>query len=894
MSMRTRPAVANTGPRQPVHALSAAIAAAQPVDQVMAALDSGDGGLTEAEHTRRAEVFGPNSLRTHRVRLASVVARQLRSPLLLLLAVTAAVAFFLGERTDAVVIGAIVAMSVGLGTVNEFRAEQAADSLRDRIRHRVVVVRDGVARSIDLVELVPGDIVELRAGELVPADLRLLSSTGLHCDESVLTGEAEPVRKSPEVVPAGSPVAELASCALMGTVVASGTGSGMVIATGGDTEFGRIAAGLAHREPETEFQIGLRRFSMLLVRVAAILTIGIFAVNLVLHRPLLDALMFSLAIAVGISPQLLPAVVSTGLAAGSRLLAQRKVLVKRLVCIEDLGDTEVLFTDKTGTLTEGRIEFMRAVPVDGAASADVVALGLVCADGSIENGALVGGDALDTALWAAPVAPRAAVREYSRAATLPFDHRRRMISVLVDSPGGGRVIVTKGAPEAVLARCEQVPESAIGALDAEFAAGHRVVAVATRAASGMTSLTASEETGLRLAGFLIFLDPPKSSAAAAISRLTTLGITVKVITGDHPGVAAQVCERLGLPVNGTLSGAEVDRLTDRELAERLHTTTVFARIDPEQKARIVRAQRSLGVDVAFLGDGVNDALALHAADVGISVDAATDVAKDAADVVLLEKDLQVLADGVTQGRRVFANTMKYVLMGTSSNFGNMFSAAGASAFLPFLPMLPSQILLNNLLYDAGQLAIPTDTVDEEQLARPSRWDIALIRRFMLVFGPISSIFDFATFGVMLWVFHAGETLFHTGWFVESLATQTLVLFVIRTRRTPFFRSHPSVVLLTAALASVGIGALLPVTPLASALGFTPLPAGFFAALLAMIVAYLALAEAAKRWFFRTPPPVPAARDRRTDHRLRRRAARFALGTPAAPGTSAQPVQAFGP
>ncbi|MFD6354858.1 magnesium-translocating P-type ATPase [Nocardia tengchongensis] len=886
MTIPARTAVTNTGPRQPVRAIPVAIAAAQPADRVMTALATGDTGLTEAESARRAALFGPNAIRIHRARIGPVVARQLRSPLLLLLAVTAAVSFFLGERTDAVVIGVIVALSVGLGTVNEFRAEQAADALHERIRHRVVAVRDGRARSIDLPELVPGDIVELRPGELVPADLRLLSSTGLHCDESVLTGEAEPVRKSAEAVPEGSPIAELSSCALMGTVVATGTGRGVVIATGGDTEFGRIAVGLARKEPETEFQVGLRRFSMLLVRVAAALTIGIFAVNLVLHRPLLDALMFSLAIAVGISPQLLPAVVSTSLAAGSRLLAQRGVLVKRLVCIEDLGDIEVLFTDKTGTLTEGRIEFMRTVAADSSDGAETTTLGLACTDGSIEQGALVGGDALDTALWAAPLPQRAAAGRYSRLATLPFDHRRRMVSVLVESPAGERVLITKGAPEAVLACCEHVPESAARALDDEFAAGHRVVAVATRSAVGTTALTTAEETGLRLAGFLVFLDPPKSTAGAAITRLTTLGIAVKVITGDHPGVAAQVCERLGLRVEGTLSGADIDRLTDPELAGKLSTTTIFARIDPEQKARIVRAQRSLGVDVAFLGDGVNDALALHAADVGISVDAATDVAKDAADVVLLEKDLQVLADGVTQGRRVFANTMKYVLMGTSSNFGNMFSAAGASAFLPFLPMLPSQILLNNLLYDSSQLAIPTDTVDEEQLARPSRWDIALIRRFMLVFGPISSVFDFATFGIMIWVFHAGESLFHTGWFVESLATQTLVLFVIRTRRTPFFRSRPSVVLLTAALAAVGIGALLPVTPLAAALGFEPLPAGFFAALLAMILVYLALAEAAKRWFFHAPGPVPAVRDRRTDHRLRRRAARFAAGTRPAPGTSA--------
>ncbi|MGV9665261.1 magnesium-translocating P-type ATPase [Nocardia niigatensis] len=891
MHVHAHATVTNPDRPQTIRAIPAASAAALPADAILTALATGESGLSESEYAGRARLFGPNAIQAHRARLGPVIARQLRSPLLLLLAVTAVVSFFLGERSDAVVIGVIVAMSVGLGTVNEFRAEQAAAALHDRIRHRVVVTRAGQARSVDLAELVPGDIVELRPGELIPADLRLLSGTGLQCDESVLTGESESVVKSIDPVAQDSPVSELTCCALMGTVVAAGTGRGVVTATGSDTEFGRIAVGLARREPETEFQAGLRRFSMLLVRVAAVLTIGIFAVNLVLHRPLLDALMFSLAIAVGISPQLLPAVVSTSLAAGSRTLAQRKVLVKRLVCIEDLGDIEVLFTDKTGTLTEGRIEFMRTVAAGPQSEGEVTTLGMACTDGVIQNGRLAGGDALDTALWAAPLAPREDAGRYTRLATLPFDHRRRMVSVLVDAPGTGRTIITKGAPEAVLACCENVPDTAASALSAEFAAGHRVVAVATRPAPGRTTLTGSDETGLRLAGFLVFLDPPKTSAREAISRLAGLGIAVKVITGDHPTVAARVCEQLGLPAGDTVSGADLDRLSDAELTGKLSTTTVFARIDPEQKARIVRAQRSLGVDVAFLGDGVNDALALHAADVGISVDAATDVAKDAADVVLLEKDLQVLADGVTQGRRVFANTMKYVLMGTSSNFGNMFSAAGASAFLPFLPMLPSQILLNNLLYDSSQLAIPTDTVDEEQLARPSRWDIGLIQRFMLVFGPISSVFDFATFGIMLWVFHAGEALFHTAWFVESLATQTLVLFVIRTRRTPFFRSHPSVALVTAALAAVGIGALLPVTPLAATLGFQPLPGAFFVALLAMIVVYLVLAETAKRWFFRTAPAVPAARDRRPDHRVRRRAARFATGPHPAQGTSAQGTSA---
>ncbi|WP_019926524.1 magnesium-translocating P-type ATPase [Nocardia sp. BMG111209] len=861
--------------------LTATAAGALSAAAALTALGTSGDGLTEHDAAARLRRYGPNAVRSHHARLLPVLLRQLRSPLLLLLLGTAIVSFFLGERSDAVVIGVIVAVSVGLGTVNEFRAEQAAEALHDRIRHQVVVLRDGAAQSVDLTALVPGDIVELRSGELIPADLRLLDVNGLQCDESVLTGEAVPVTKNTTPVPGDTALADLSCCALMGTIVAGGHGRGVVVTTGTRTEFGRIAAGLAQHIPETEFQIGLRRFSMLLVRVAAILTIGIFAVNLVLHRPLLDALMFSLAIAVGISPQLLPAVVSTSLAAGSRLLAKQKVLVKRLVCIEDLGNVEVLFTDKTGTLTEGRIEFMRTVTPDETAGAEIAALGMVCTDALIRDGALAGGDPLDTALWTAPGAPRDAAAGYTRSAVLPFDHLRRLVSVLVERDGVS-LIVTKGAPEAVLARCDRVPESVPAMLAAEFAAGHRVVAVATRVATpGARQLTAADEAGLEFRGLLVFLDPPKQTARDAIARLADLGVAVKVVTGDHPAVAARVCEELGLPPGRALTGADLDWLDDRQLAEILPAATIFARVSPEQKARIVRAQRGLHVDVAFLGDGVNDALALHAADVGISVDSATDVAKDAADVVLLEKDLDVLADGVTQGRRVFANTMKYVLMGTSSNFGNMFSAAGASAFLPFLPMLPSQILLNNLLYDSSQLAIPTDTVDPEQLARPARWDIGLIQRFMLVFGPISSVFDFVTFGVMRWGFHAGENLFHTGWFVESLATQTLVLFVIRTRRTPFFRSHPSIPMLLAALGAVTVGALLPATPLARDVGFTPLPGRFFAVLALMIVVYLFLAEIAKHWFFRRLPTVTRHRPRTAGHRVRRRATGFTTTGPAA-------------
>jgi Mg2+-importing ATPase len=852
-------------------------AATRPAEQVLAELATDAAGLTAAEQARRRQLMGPNAVRTHRAHLLPVLVRQLRSPLLLLLAVTAAVSFFLGERSDAVIIGVILVLSVGLGAANEYRAERAAEALHERIRHRVTVLRAGVPESVDVVELVPGDVVELRPGELVPADLRLLSVTALQCDESVLTGESAPVPKSVEPVPPDSPIADLPCCALMGTVVAGGRARGVVVATGGATEFGRIALGLGTRQPDTEFQIGLRKFSLLLVRVAATLTVGIFVVNITLHRPILDALLFSLAIAVGISPQLLPAVVSTSLAAGSRQLASAKVLVKRMVCIEDLGDIEVLFTDKTGTLTAGRIEFMRAIDPDGTACDTTLLLGLVATDAAVGGNGIAGGDPLDTALWASPTAPCEAAQQFSRIATLPFDHRRRLVSVLTDTPDGERLVITKGAPEAVLARCREVPAGTAATMDAEFTAGHRVVAVATRVSPDRSALDADAEHDLTLRGFLVFLDPPKDSARPALQRLADLGVAVKIITGDNAVVAGHVCAELGLPPGGTLTGADIDRLDDRALTEQLATTTVFARVDPEQKARIVRAQRRAGLDVAFLGDGVNDALALHAADVGISVDSATDVAKDAADVVLLEKDLQVLADGVVQGRRIFANTIKYVLMGTSSNFGNMFSAALASAFLPFLPMLPSQILLNNLLYDTSQLAIPTDGVDAEQLARPSRWDIGLIRRFMLVFGPISSLFDLATFAVMLWVFHAGEVLFRTGWFVESLSTQTLVLFVIRTRRSPFFRSRPSVALATAAFAAVGVGAVLPATPVARDLGFQPLPGLFFLALALMIAAYLALAELVKRWFFRTPAVVPARRARITGYRILRRAARFSTG-----------------
>src|SRR5512144_370131 len=853
-------------------------AAALSASVVLAALRTSGAGLTSWEVGQRRAVAGPNAVRSHRARWATTLVRQVRSPLVLLLAITTAASFFLGERVDALVIGAILTASVGLGFGNEFRAERAAESLHSQLRHICVAWRDGHPAPVDVTELVPGDVVDLQLGEVIPADLRLLDTTGLEGDESILSGESMPVTKSPARVPVGT-TAELTSSAFMGTVVHAGEGRGVVVATGGHAAFGRVVTQLGEQHPETEFQLGLRRFTMLLVRVAAVLTAGIFVTNLALDRPVLDALLFSLAIAVGISPQLLPAVVATSLATGSRQLARDKVLVKRLVCVEDLGDVDVLFTDKTGTLTEGRLRFMRSVDTAGVVSHGPATLGLLCTETVVEDGHAVGGNPLDMALWNSPAtaAARSRLDEYRRLGVVPFDHDRRLVSVLVSGRTGDPMVITKGAPEAVLERCVDVPDAARQALDAEFAAGNRVVAVATRTVPGQATLTAADEQSLTLRGLLVFLDPPKATAGPALARLAALGVRVKVLTGDNPTVAATVCRELGLPSGRVLTGADVEAADDTRLAELIGQSTVFARVSPEHKARIVRAQRRAGAGVGFLGDGVNDAVALHAADVGISVDTATDVAKDAADVILLEKDLGVLADGVVGGRRIFANTIKYALMGTSSNFGNMFSAAGASAFLPFLPMLPSQILLNNLLYDPSQLAIPTDNVDLEQLARPARWDVGFIRRFRLVFGPGSSLFDFATFAVMLWIFNAGPSLFRSGWFVESLATQTLVIFAVRTRRVPFLRSHPSAPLLVAALGVVTVGAVLPATPVAASLGFTPPPAAFFLALVLMVVGYLALIEVTKSWFFRAPAVPHVPRPRTPEHRVHRRAARFSMG-----------------
>jgi P-type Mg2+ transporter len=856
--------------------LDLATAAAMEADAVLPRLGSSVSGISPAEAAHRLEVVGPNAILGHRARPLQVLTRQLRNPLLILLAAAAVVSILVGERADAGIILAIVFLSVGLGFLNEYRSEKAVAALHSSIRHTAVAERSGHQKAVDVTSLVPGDVVHLDVGEVVPADLRLLEANALEADEAVLTGESFPAPKTAKPITGATSALDLACCVFMGTVVRAGTGRGVVVGTGARTAFGQIARGLQSRPPETAFQQGLRAFSRLLLWVTAVLTISIFAINVILHRRLLEAALFALAVAVGLTPQLLPAIVTVSLSTGARRLVRRKVVVKRLVSIEDLGNIDVLFTDKTGTLTEGRIAFQQSLGPGGAPRPEVLLLGLLCNSVAVEDGAPVGGNPLDRALWESPGAAGASLTSYRRLGEVPFDYDRRVMSVVVEGPDGRRLI-TKGAPESVLERCAPESVDAAPTLEALFAAGARVVAVATKEASGVDNVGPADEQGLHLEGFLTFSDPPKEGAGDSLARLAKLGITVKVVTGDNALVAQKVCTDLGMEVAGSLEGTAIAAMSDAELAIALPGTTIFARVTPEQKSRVIRAQRSLGTDVAFLGDGVNDAVALHEADVGISVDSAADVAKDAADIVMLEKDLRVLADGVVEGRRIFSNTIKYVLMGTSSNFGNMFSAAGGSLFLKFLPMLPTQILLNNLLYDASEMTIPTDEVDEELLQRPSAWDIRFIRRFMAFFGPISSLYDFATFGVMLWVFHAGESLFQTAWFVESLATQSLVIFVIRTRRVPFFHSRPSRPLLIATLGCAGLGAALPfISPVARLLGFTPLPAAFMGILAAMVTTYLFLVEVGKRRFFRTEmkgrPLAPAIPARH--RRIRRLATRW--------------------
>ncbi|MBC7247218.1 MAG: magnesium-translocating P-type ATPase [Actinobacteria bacterium] len=826
-------------------------------EEALRRLGSSSAGLSSGEARSRLNRYGPNLLRPEKRKgKFSLLVNQFRSPIILILAFAASVSFFLHDPTDGMIILSIILVSGMLGFWQEKGAADAVAGLLSLVRIKALVLRDGKAVESDVEELVPGDVVLLSAGSSIPGDCLLLESTDLFVDEAVLTGETFPVEKNPGAVPADTPLSGRENALFMGTHVISGEARAVVVLTGRDTEFGKISHRLQLKPAETEFERGVRHFGFLLMEATLVLVIFIFAVNVAFHRPILDSLLFSLALAVGLTPQLLPAIISVNLSHGARRMAQSKVIVKVLASIENFGSMNVLCSDKTGTITRGEVNLSSALGPRGEASSRAMRLG--CLNAAMETGF---SNPIDEALRRECALDPGGFRKLDE---IPYDFVRKRLTVLVAAKEG-TLMVTKGALDKVLEVCTQAEvaegklvslESLAGDIDRVFreqsAQGLRVLGVAYRLLDGRDSISREDEREMIFSGMLTFFDPPKPGVRETVQRLENLGVKLKVITGDNRLAAGRLAEEVGLQRPVLLAGPEMRRMSDEALLGRVREVDVFAEIDPNQKERIILALKKAGNVVGFLGDGINDAPALHAADVGISVDGAVDAAKDAAQIVLLERDLDVLVQGVAEGRRTFNNTLKYVFMATSANFGNMFSMAGASLFLSFLPMLPGQILLTNLLTDFPEMGIATDNVDEDLVERPRRWDIGFIRRFMLVFGPLSSLFDFLTFGALLLLLHADARQFRTGWFMESVVSASLIVLVVRTRK-PFFRSRPGKFLAVATLLVVLTALSLPFFPLGEVFGFQRLPLAFFPVLALIVCLYVLGAEVTKRAFYRRFP-----------------------------------------
>ncbi|MBX3621983.1 MAG: magnesium-translocating P-type ATPase [Rhizobacter sp.] len=822
----------------------------------------GDTGLGSDEAARRLAQTGPNRIDTHPAQSLLVqFLLRFRNPLVLILLGASAISAASGELGNFFIILAMVLLSVTLDFVQEHRADRAAERLRDSVALRATVWRDGQAVALAVDQLVPGDRVSLAAGDRVPADGVLIECDDFFVDQGLLTGESYPVEKKAALPPPEARELQQATNAVfMGTSVVSGSARLRVVNTGARTALGQVAESIVHVPPPTAFEVGMHRFGMLVMRVTVLLVLAVLFINLWLHRPLLESFLFAVALAVGLTPELLPMVVSVTLSRGAMRMAARRVIVKRLASIHNLGAMDVLCTDKTGTLTEARIRLERCV--DGAGQPSEQVFRLAYLNSVHESG-------LRSPLDEAVLAHRTLdVSGWAKLDEVPFDFERRRVSVLV-AQGADRRLIVKGAPDDVLALCSTVGRAGEAddgsrglpldaparerlreqchALERE---GLRVLAVAWRpVGAGHDHADLHDESELVFAGFAAFIDPPKESAKAALLALARRGVAVKIVTGDSELVTQHLCGLLGIPVKGVLTGHEIARLDEASLRARVSRVNLFCRVNPAQKNRVILALKARGHVVGYLGDGINDAPSLRSADVGLTVDSGVDVAKEVADMILLDHDLQVLHDGVMEGRRTFSNIMKYVMMGTSSNFGNMVSMAGAAMFLPFLPMLPAQILLNNVLYDLSEVALPLDQVDSEDLRRPRALDMAFIQRFMWFFGLLSSLFDALTFFVLLQVLQAQEAAFRTGWFIESLITQVLVIFVIRTRK-PAWKSRPSRLLLGLALAVSALALVLPLSPLARYFAFVMPPPVFFVLLPVMVLGYLLLVEGAKRVFYR--------------------------------------------
>ena len=830
----------------------------QPTDALLQALDSGRRGLTSGIVDRRLAETGPNTLKSggNTSALLSFLS-QFRNPLVLILLFAALVSAFVGEGSEALIIGLIVLASCTLSFTQEWGASRAVEALQQRLSHKTVVLRDGKEATIASDGLVPGDVVLLSAGSLIPGDGVIIEARDFNVSEAVLTGETFPVVKAPGTAAANASLTQRTNCVFAGTSVRSGTATILIVNTGAKTEFARIASAVERQIPETAFGRGIRRFGSLMTQIMMVMVLLVLIANLWLHRPLIDSVLFSLALAVGITPELLPAIISITLARGARRMARDGVIVRRLAAIENLGSMDILCTDKTGTLTAGVIQLDDWVDAKGERAT-------ACLLWSQLNAGLQTGlkNPLDEAIMAAPV--QEGFADWSKTGEIPYDFVRKRLSVIIREKNAGLddTLICKGAFENVLEACtaiqtdgktEPMTDEAKASLEALYrqwsGEGYRVLGLAVRTFRGAARADKASETELTFVGFLKFLDPPKPGIADTLSALKARGIAVKMITGDNQFVARHLAEQVGFVAPRLLTGDAIGQMSKEALFAQVAQTDIFAEIDPNQKERIIAALRQARHVVGYLGDGINDVPALHEADIGVSVDSAVDVAREAADMILLKQDLSVLLMGVTDGRATFINTLKYISIATSANFGNMISMALASIFLPFLPLLAKQILLNNFLSDIPSMAIATDTVDPGAIDQPQHWSIGYIRRFMVCFGLISSLFDMITFGFLLWVAKATESHFQTGWFVESLVTQLATLLVVRTR-LPAWKSRPSPWLtgLVAGLAVVAI--LLPSTPVGGWFGLVPIPPLVLVGLGVITVLYLLTAEAAKRWFFK--------------------------------------------
>lgn len=799
-------------------------------------------GLTQNEVLIRQRKYGLNVIHKRKINALSILVRQIKGdPLILILIICNFASFLMGDRTSSYYIFATIVLSISLGLINEYSAEKTVDALLKHITPNAFVVRDGEKKEIPVHDLTIGDLVILTEGSIVPADLNLLEAKDLEINEAALTGESVSVHKTV--------TEKKADFAYMGTSVGSGYGKGIVFGIGKNTQYGKIAQVVTYLKPTTDFQKGLEKFGGLIVRVVVILTLVIFFVNSLLGHPILESVLFALAIAVGITPELLPVIVTMSLSHGAGKLAKNHVVAKRLISIENLGNMDVLCCDKTGTLTEGKVSVSDYFNLKGEKSEQVLRDAVVCNTAVQHHKAI--GNIIDSALLEFALKNNINTSNYNLLDLEPFEYERRaMFAVVLEN--GTRRLIAKGAPEAVISFClssedKKFIHDKFASLSSE---GFRVVAVAEKKVSEKANYSWEDLKDMEFKGFITFLDVPKKGVKEAILQLKKMNVAIKIITGDNEIVTQHVCREVGMPVEKVVLGNALDSLSVKELREVVTGANVFARINPQQKLKIIQTLRDLGHTVGYLGDGINDVPALHCADVGISVNTASDVAKDTASIVLLRKGLNVIADGIMEGRKIFNNTIKYILMSTSSNFGNMFSAAGASFFLPFLPMTPVQILLTNGLYDISQMSIPSDNVDPESLVKPRHWDIKFIKSYMLFFGPISSLFDFLTFGVMLFIFKANTALFQTGWFIESLATEILVVFVIRTSRTPSFKSRPGKWLVITCLGVAILGAVLPFTPLAGPLGLTVPPPLYFLIMILLVFVYLILVELLKTLFLK--------------------------------------------